>query len=184
MVLPSISPLSGRREGVTDVPPPPRFRPLVGPVTEVRIGAEQIIQGRIDTSMSLAKIAGIKYEQQFLNHLRAEYERAYVRPHLHFRDNGIYRTAIPDAVLFSSGPRITIFEVKSQHMPEAWWQLEKLYKPLLMVAFPGRHTRCVEVVKRFDPQMPWPGEFVRFDNLEEAVDSDAFMGVLRWLKKT
>lgn len=182
MVLPSISPLSGRREASVDVPPPLRFKPLKGPITEVRLGAEQIVHGRISADMSFAKIAGLKYEQQFLNYLREEEPQVYIRPHIHFRDNGVYRTVIPDAVLWADDV-VVVFEVKSQHMPEAWWQLEKLYIPVLEKLWFGM-VRGVEVVKTYDPQMPWPGTYMVFSDLEDATKSVAHLGVLKWRKKT
>jgi hypothetical protein len=152
------------------------------------MGAEQIVLGRISTDMSLAKIAGLKYEQQFLDHLRAFEPRVYVRPHIHFRDEGAYRTVIPDAVLFCDDfdgkPQIKVFEIKSQHMPEAWWQLDQLYRPVLRTCFPYLVVKCVEVVKTYDPQMPWPGTYVFYNDLEDAIKGVVDMGVLRWRKRT
>lgn len=136
--------------------------------------------------MSLAKIAGIKYEQQFLMFLRKEFPQVYIRPHVHFRDGGDHRTVIPDAVLFCDDdqgrPQTKIFEVKRQHMPEAWWQLERLYRPVLQAAFPSHYIACVEVVRTYDSQMPWPEEHVLFNDLKHAVLSSDKIGVLKWRK--
>ena len=189
----SISPLSGDVvDGAipAEFPPPFNFKPLKGEITDVRIGAEQIIHNRIHASMSLAKIAGIKYEEEFLNHLRGRYPQALIRPHIHFRDNGVYRTVIPDAILIGFSRMlntIVILEVKSQHMPEAWWQLMKLYRPVLQAGFQNFNICCVEVVKRYDPQLRWPtepAEHVLYEDLKCAVETPLALGILKWRKPT
>lgn len=181
MSLPSISPLSGGDRLAVSTPPF-GFKPIIGPITEVKIGAEQIVMGRIDTSMSLAKIVGLKYEQEFLNYLRKTYELCLVRPHIHFRDAGAYRTVIPDAIIWDDHSYI-IIEVKSQHMPEAWWQLNELYIPVLKTHFYHSRIRGLEVCKKYDPQMPWPGHFVIYNDLEDAIGGVSPLGVLRWRKQ-
>jgi hypothetical protein len=190
MVLPSLSPLSDSPAGAgsVEVPPPLRFKPLKGQVTQVRIGAEKVVHGQPDLgSMGVSKIAGLVYEEHFLSHLRKEYPQVYIHPQIHFRDEGDYRTIVPDALLIGFANSVNVMqivEVKSQHMPEAWWQLEKLYKPVLQAGFQNFSVRCLEVVKILDPQMPWPGEFTICQSLSEAVKEPPEMGVLRWRRKT
>jgi hypothetical protein len=186
MVLPSISPLSDNEAGagVVDVPPPLKFRPLRGPITDVRIGAEQVML-KPSIEMSLAKIAGLKYERNFLDYLREKCPWAYIHPHIHFRDDGVYRTVIPDAVLCSGsgqGLKILVIEVKSQHMPEAWWQLERLYIPVFEAMEPLARVCGLEVVKVYDPQMPWPGQYVYYNDFNDALECDVRLGVFKWKK--
>ncbi len=69
-------------------------------------------------------------------------------------------------------------EVKYQHTPDAWWQLRRLYAPLVEHIFPHYSVHLVEVCKWFDPAVPFPE---RFDMLPavEAVRADA-IGVHIW----
>jgi len=185
MVLPSISPLSdtsalGARS--IDVPPPLKFKPLKGLITEVKIGAE-IAFAHINTNMSFARIAGLKYERGFLEYLRKKWSPVTIHPHIHFRDDGAYRTAIPDGIAFTPNG-VVVFEVKSQHMPEAWWQLEKLYMPIISAAFPDTEVRGIEVVKIYDPQIKWPGQYVLYNDLDDAIMGSSHLGVLKWRKQT
>ena len=51
--------------------------------------------------------------------------------------------------------RTVIFEIKRQHMPEAWWQLRKHYQPV-MERYREQPVQVCEIVKDFDLQMPFP----------------------------
>lgn len=52
-------------------------------------------------------------------------------------------------------------EIKLQHTPNAWWQLEMLYLPVLSAIFPSGDWEyaLVEVVKWFDPSVSFPVTF-------------------------
>jgi hypothetical protein len=63
---------------------------------------------------------------------------------------------IPDGLYFNIGGFATIFEIKSQHMPEAWWQLRKLYEPVVRQLPFVNGTSCVEVTRSYDPSMGFP----------------------------
>jgi len=47
---------------------------------------------------------------------------------------------------------MVIVEVKIQHMPEAWWQLEAAYRPILQAAAPKADIYCLEVCRSYDPE--------------------------------
>lgn len=180
MVLPSISPLSDGGLSPVGVPAPPHhFKPIRGPITNVRIGAQKILSRRISSEMSLAKIAGLKYEKAFLDHLVAHYPRVAIQPHLHFCDDGVDRTVIPDAFVWDD-TQVVVLEVKSQHMPEAWWQLNGLYIPVLSAYFRNKTVSGIEVCRRFDPQLKWPGTYVTYFDLDDALKGVSKLGVLKW----
>jgi hypothetical protein len=192
MVLPSISPLSGTSvlgAQSVDVPPPLKFKPLIGKPRNISIGAARV-QTQIHASMSAAKANGIRYEWQVYGWLTAllasKDQPLHVQHCIHFSDDSGYRTVIPDAFTVFEDC-VFLFEVKSQHMPEAWWQCEKLYKPLLEGFF-QKPVFCVEIVKKFDTQMPFPVPIYYITNLIEYLDRvvvwPADWGVLKWRKGT
>jgi hypothetical protein len=192
MVLPSISPLSdnGAGAGVVDVPPPLKFKPLSGRPRHISVGAARA-QMQIHPSMSVAKVNGIRYEWQVYSQLREWFDPIHIQHCLHFEDDKGYRTIIPDAFVVLQDA-IFLFEVKSQHMPETWWQCAKLYKPVLEGLY-EKPVFCVEIVKKFDPQMPFPVEVVMIEDLKSYVlltrtlgdDQDSWppqWGVFKWKK--
>lgn len=183
MVLPSISPLSGGSEAALDVPPPSRFKPLIGKPQNISIGATRV-QSQIHSGMSAAKANGIRYEWQVYSWLTEVFQPVCVQHCIHFSDDNGYRTVIPDAFIVCENG-VVLFEVKSQHMPETWWQCEKLYKPLLEELF-QKAVFCVEIVKTFDSQMPFPVEFVMIEDLRAYVlssERSSPWGVFKWRKK-
>jgi hypothetical protein len=65
-------------------------------------------------------------------------------------------------------------------MPEAWWQLRKLYSPVV-AALTGRMVYCIEVCRVFDPQMPFNETPYLIDSLPGYVlDPDPAIGVFVW----
>jgi hypothetical protein len=155
-LLPSISPLSDRAAttpGVSVwVPPPPRFRAPVGEVRNVRLKVTGVSTQRGNTP---AKHAGILYERKAQDHLQELWPHYQRSPTLHFVDDGGARTCIPDGLLLWED-RAIIFEIKSQHMPEAWWQLRRLYQPVVEALYPAAYVQLIEVVRSFDVAMPFP----------------------------
>jgi hypothetical protein len=82
----------------------------------------------------------------------------------------------------SAQDRVLIFEIKSQHMPEAWWQLEQLYRPVLRARRPLCPIVCVEVCRSYDPAMPFPAEFRLLSSIDEILDNPIVtsLAVLPW----
>ena len=107
------------------------------------------------------RLSGIKYEKRAHEHFQTMYGDMYVRsPWLMFRevDEKQVRYAQPDALLFDfTFGTITIVEYKYQHCELAWWQMHRLYKPLLQHLF-GSHweIKTIEVVKWYDPATHFP----------------------------
>jgi len=70
------------------------------------------------------------------------------------------RNAFPDGILWLDD-RTVVFEIKRQHMPEAWWQLRKHYQPVLE-AYSMKPVQVCEIVEDFDLQMPFPEQGFHF----------------------
>jgi hypothetical protein len=65
----------------------------------------------------------------------------------------------PDGLLFLPDPlRVVVVEVKYQHTPDAYWQVERYYLPLLKLFFArsGRQLVALEICKWFDPATAFP----------------------------
>lgn len=154
------------------VPPPAKFRRIAG---EPRNVYWQPSMERPSAGLTPAQKAGLRYEAKAQLFLRGNLGKLYqTAPIIHFEDRNGLRSCIPDGIYFGVVP--TIFEIKSQHMPEAWWQLRMLYAPVIRAFFSNkRSVRVVEVTKSYDPAMPFPEPTKMvsgLDRLVELVKSD------------
>lgn len=73
----------------------------------------------------------------------------------------------------ASAASITVCEIKLRWTPDAWWQLRKLYLPVLRAASPAATLIPLVICRSFDPALP-QGEPVRFVDNEEEASPDAF----------
>ena len=170
---------SGHSAGVPLNVPPPRFRPLVK-VSHVSITWRDYVRGK---GLTEAQKNGLRYEAQVQEHLSARFEAYHPEPTIRVLDDGVQRELRPDGVLVYPD-RAFIFEIKYSHVPESWWQLEKLYKVAL-----DRLYHCpislIEVCRSYDPAVPYPVPVLLVSNLEDWVSKprDDF-GVFVWRKTT
>lgn len=157
--------------------PPPRFRPLTGAPTHVNFRSSPYTPAQ---GLTVAQKNGLRYEAKAQEHFSGLFGSDYkAGPYIHFLDNRVARTAQPDGVLLLPHS-IYIFEIKFQHVPEAWWQLEKLYKPLLTALF-QKPVACIEVCRSFDPSTPFPVKTTGIVDLCEWVARERNeFGVLLW----
>ena len=164
--------------GVVPVPPPPRFRAPCGTIQNVEIIYASYERGY---GNSAAKRAGLRYEEQVQQFLAGLFPNNYqASPEVHFRDDRGWRLCIPDGVMLCSD-RTLVVEIKSQHMPEAWWQLKRLYEPVV-AAWRPLPVQCLEVVKSFDPAMPFPCRVTLVEDLVSWISEPptANFGVFQW----
>lgn len=174
-MLPHLSPTSGGLTGSpVAVPPPPHFRPALA-VSSAQLGP------RIPPAVgnTAARKAGLRYEAQVVDYFSAAFgQMFFAHTSIHFRDLNGARTCVPDGLVLTDDGWIVIVEIKSQHMPEAWWQLRKLYEPVVRVAFRTSKVAVLEVVKTYDPSMPFPERVTLHDDLDDLRRED--FGVFRW----
>lgn len=158
--------------------PPLHFRILKGPVTNIRL---RLADYTTANGLTASQKNGLRYERKVQAFLQEKFGKDYhPAPWLHFEDDGVARTVQPDGVLLRM-ERLYVFEIKFQHMPEAWWQLEKLYAPLLRKFFPTHQVSCVEVCRSYDPSTPFPCEVKLIPDLDSWIGfprSD--FGVFQW----
>lgn len=159
--------------------PPPRFRPLLGPTAEVKFRPSSY---RAAEGLTSAQKNGLRYESYVQKLLQQKFSNYHAGPYIHFLDRGIARTCQPDGVLCFDHS-IFVFEIKYQHVPEAWWQLEKLYAPLLRLLFPSHPIALIEVCRSYDPATPFPCSTTQFSDLDEWVSRPrSDFGVWAWKK--
>lgn len=188
-MAPSLSPLSDPIGGAVQgsstvaVPPPPSFRPLRGVPRSINLSTLGEHAYAAKRGSSVAKHAGLRYEAKIQSALSQLFSTYLPEPQLEFVDDAGWRIIRPDGVL-TLPDRVVCFEIKLQHMPEAWWQLTQLYAPVLARGT-KRPCQVVEVVRSYDPTMPFqcPTTLIHPECLSqwiadrEAVDK---FGVLLW----
>lgn len=114
---------------------------------------------------------GVRYEKKVHGMLDGMYGECYFSsPWFLFQEAGAPRArwCQPDGLLIlPKAGRIIIVEVKYQHTSDAWWQLRKLYLPVVRKAFGDDWTYDVcEVVKWYDPAIQFPERVRRARDLE------------------
>jgi hypothetical protein len=173
----SLSPLSANS---TPIAPPARgFRPLEGVPREIHVdfGWENL------PGLSAAQKAGLRYEARAQLHLKEVLSGYCPSPIFEFLDDSGPRKCVPDGLYLprNSSFGTFVFECKSQHMPEAFYQLRKLYQPVASAALAGRHVGVVEICRSFDPAMPFPEQVVLIPDIQEWVkEPQSRFGVYVW----
>lgn len=126
-----------------------------------------------------AQKMGLRFETKVHDVLEAIYDIDYRRsPAVLFEDRSGLHRAIPDGIL-KIGDSLVIVEIKLRHCERAWWQLKRLYEPVLRtMVVPGARVRCVEIVRSYDPDEPFPGAHSVVTSLHKL--PEAAVGVLQW----
>jgi len=137
-----------------DLKPPRGIYLPRGPISGATFG------GFVPTSKGRtgAQKLGLYYESKVHDILEAIYEIDYRRsPSILFEDRSGLHRCIPDGIL-NIGSRLIIVEIKLRHTERAYWQLERLYKPVLgTMVVPGTRVYTVEICRSYDPDEVWPG---------------------------
>lgn len=131
-----------------------------------------------NTGNTSAQRAGHAFETKVHDVLLAIYDVDY-RPHpaiLYSDRSGLHR-AIPDGIL-RIGRTLVVIECKLTHTERAWWQLQKVYIPLLSrLTQDDVVVRGVEICRNFDPDLKWPAPFDVIDSLHRTSER---LGILQW----
>lgn len=145
-------------------PPPRKFRPA-GLLQHVEWPAEgpRPLKGKRKRYTPVQKV-GLGFERKVQDLFVERYPHYVPSPWLRFLERGPdrrWRWCQPDGVFvdFDAG-RVTIVEVKLRHTSGAWWQVRRLYEPVLKHLFGGDWSfSAVEVVRWFDGTIPFPEEY-------------------------
>jgi hypothetical protein len=182
LILPQLTPNEGA--DLASASPPHGFRPLKAKPEDVRWLTRT--PGFFNQhGTTTAQQNGIRYEIAVHAHFTKLWSSDYhVQPILSFHEGTAKRRRIvvPDGILLRDGKPAVVFEVKSQHMPEAWWQLRKLYAPVVEAYWPHPVMLC-EVVKSFDPSIGFPEPVKLCNSVEQVLDERPVpFKVLIWRK--
>ncbi len=160
-------------------PPPRRFHPAGEVLSAEFVKPPSFVVPR--RSRSQAHASGIRYERRVHEHLAETFPiQAVLGPWIKFtsrgRDSPLY--CQPDALLLDlRGGTITVVEIKIKHTSDAWWQIRRLYAPVVEHIFGEGWTYiAIEIAKWFDPHTRFPEEFTFVDDLSSVtkLSSEAF----------
>lgn len=72
----------------------------------------------------------------------------------------------PDGIILDSEQRkLVILEMKLSHTAHAWYQIRKLYQPVLSLIYPDYSMAALEIVRWLDPHVPFPETFKFVDDV-------------------
>lgn len=133
--------------------PPRRFRAVSG--TLRRVVKPDNVEYERKFAACQTKSAGLQYEAQVQRMLQDLWPHYEAEPAFEFYDDSGFRLARPDGLL-QLHDRAVIFEIKRYHEPTAWWQLFRLYGPIVE-AWSRKRVQLCEITRSYDPQIVWPG---------------------------
>lgn len=179
-MLPSLPTANLSALTTVSVPPPRWFRPPQGRVSEVEILPRGYTTQGLGSPKGHtgAQKNGLRYEAKVQVFFASLWPTYTASPYVRFRDESGWRHCIPDGLL-TFKTHVVLFEIKSQHMPDAWWQLRRLYIPVVEAAV-KRTVFPVEVVAQFDPTTPFPETFTLIEDIETYVEAPSKFGVYPW----
>lgn len=181
-MVPSLSPLSSAGADSVVMPPPPRFIPPHGAITRV---APKWRYYQRQKGNSSAKEAGLRYESQLVVELSEKFPKIEFQPEFRYHDSKGPRICFPDAIL-KLQDRVVVFEIKIAHTADSWWQLEKLYRPVV-AAWSMLPVQVIEVVKSFDAAVQFPTTVHFITDIESwvrAPESIPLFGVWKWTRQS
>lgn len=126
---------------------------------------------------SAARAEGKRFERRVLRTLRSRFPFIQVEPGFRFiDDSGLSRVCFPDAVL-RFNDRTVVIEIKRRghQAGDAWWQLERYYRPVLQAVYPMDPILCVAIVGRIDPAV-----LSDVPEIEAVEDAAAPFSLLEW----
>lgn len=140
-------------------PRPSNFLPA-GEVTSARISTEPPYWLARKKSTGKRR-AGEIFEKRAQEYLQGAHDFYTPAPWIVFTSRRITRPrwCQPDGLILDVTTGIcTIVEIKLKHTPRAWWQVRKLYEPVVrcLLARSSFSFAALEVVRHIDNQTPFP----------------------------
>ncbi len=117
------------------------------------------------------KAEGIRYEFKAQEYLLCNSDFYLPSPWFYYKGNNRLRWCQPDGLLFNFRTgHLIIVEIKYNHTSDAWWQLRKLYFPIIVRIFPPElwTISVLEVVKWYDPATHFPEQLRLIAKPDEA----------------
>lgn len=127
-----------------------------------------------------AQKAGLAYQRRVGDYLRLVRNPDSISssPWFHYLDSSSRRSYCQPDFLVADVLQVLVVEVKLRWTTDAWWQLRKLYLPVVAKAFPDRHPVPLCITRSYDPSAQIPEEV----NLVDGIDlcSPDKFNVLVW----
>ncbi len=150
--------------------PPPWFKAAEGVRAAWPVGGPFGAHPTPSRGGTAAMKLGRRYESKALKHIAGEVGECF-KPSVWFRFSGEggVRFCQLDGLVHEPWGTI-IFEIKLRFTSDAWWQLRKLYEPVIRQAYalPEGFVRHIIVCKSFDPVSPFPETFQLLPRLSRA----------------
>lgn len=128
----------------------------------------------------MAQRAGRRYEKKALGHLASVLGRGFDPSRwFKFYDGTKLRFCQVDGLL-RVGEDVVIFEVKIGFTADAWWQLRRLYEPVVRVALNPKRVDLVVVCRSFDPAVAFPEPYEKTELLAGWREALTKIGVFQW----
>jgi hypothetical protein len=150
------------------LPPPARFRPARG--VEWARFSDNAPTFKRKGRVTGRRLQGVKYEIAAQAMVNRKFKLYIENPWLIFYSEGGLHYCRPDGLLFDFKLGVIIIvEMKYQHTTDAWWQVRKLYEPVLRRMFPETlwTFHFLELVKWFDSAVKWPEQIRMIENIED-----------------
>lgn len=138
--------------------PPLGFCPAEGVRSAYLVVGGEVGPGslRAPASRTAAQKSGLRYEAKVHKYLAGIFGPAYRQsPWIHFLDDSGGRRCQPDGLIWHPDFTVVV-EVKIRHMVSAWWQLCRLYLPVVTVLRPDKPVALLTIVRSYDPSVLWP----------------------------
>lgn len=160
-------------------PKPNYLRLPMGKIVGVqKLGVEEKARSAKGTG-GVAKAAGLRYEAAVKKYLRKELSLVQFGVWWGYSDDLGWRKCQMDGLVEVNGV-FTIIEVKGRHTSDAWWQLRRLYEPVLR-SLGVEKINLLEVCRSFDPAVAFPEEVELVGDVKEwCAQLREKMGVFSW----
>ena len=170
----------------TPVKPSRGFRPVTR-VFDARFSDSPLRGIRNPGTATAAQRAGKRYEKKVLQALEKQFrvdDSVTLRPSPWIAFSGApseERHCQPDLLLVTES-EVLLCEIKLSHTLDAYWQLERLYRPVVEKLFGARPVRLVEITRSFDPAVRFPAPMRLFFSIEHILRTPrtSAIEVLQW----
>lgn len=135
--------------------PPLRFKPIRGDVLESAVCSSGPFGNVRKLRGTAAQRKGQAYERKVQTALKDKIPSYQAGPWFRFTDENGRRWCQPDGLLLQDD-WAAIFEIKYTYTADAWWQLRRLYEPVVRAAYRPRLVRLLVVCRVFDPHVSLP----------------------------
>lgn len=155
-------------------PPPRGFRPAgLLKLVELPLQGPRPLKTKRQRYTPVQKV-GLGFERKVQADFYSRFDNYVPSPWVRFLPSGAdrWRWCQPDGLFVDvASGRITIVEIKLRHTHHAWWQIRRLYEPVLRHYFgPNWTFSAVEVVRWYDGTVPFPESYVLAPNPREIAD--------------